>query len=114
VFNNYELTKDEFINACKRFFMGLTPTEKDVLLGVNKNKKHRSYHSLNTTFRPEIDSFSSAIATKRRPTGLSIEDKLIEEGRMAQNKLYERQKQKKSVETENCTFSPTINTQFKK
>jgi hypothetical protein len=92
--------------------MGLTPTEKDTLLGTKK--KHTSYHSLNTTFRPEIDSFSSAIASKRRPSGLSIEDKLIEEGKMAQIKLHEKQKQKKTVETENCTFSPTINTQFQK
>ena len=112
VLNNYELVKDEFIIACKKYFMGLTPTEKDTLLGMKKRQK--SCQSLNTTFKPEIDSFSHAIASKRRLNGVSIEDKLIEEGRRTQSKLLEKQKQKMSAETENCTFSPSIHAQLKK
>jgi hypothetical protein len=107
VLNNIELNKEEFIDASKKYFFGLTPTEKGTLLGIKKKKK--SSQSLNTTFRPEIDNFSSAIASKNRVDGIHIEDKLIDQGRMSMIKIQAKQKQKESLATEHCTFSPNIN-----
>jgi hypothetical protein len=111
--NNYELEKEELFDAYKRLYANLTPTEKVVLLNIKRKGKQKE-SSDSSLFRPEIDSNSAMLASKKRMEGVNIEDKLIDQGKAVKIKIEEKQKQKDSRATEGCTFSPSINQRLKK
>ena len=88
---HHTLNEEDFIAACTRLHLTLTPSEKAVVLNIKKSStKLLPESTVEETFSPLLNYNSVRMQEKSRPDGVKIEEILISKGKHIKEKLIEK------------------------